>query len=333
MEDFKKVSVFERNKYSIKQLDDYHKKLRKYNYDNNKKDNFIMARRVFYKPLHGFVKLLRIFEGEKLEVLSDDRMPTDKTKIYAMTHVGKVDAERVTEALKDHFYVVSGDPDQMFRTIEHYYMLINGVFYFDVRDKEDKKITKSLIIDTLNRKENVLWCPEGAWNLTESKPVMGLHWGIIEAAKETNSVIVPIGVEIFDKTTKVKIGQNIDVNDYFNDENNDKVAKINALQDLRDQMATLKWKIWETEWKDNVNRDSISDDYYDEFVKYRVSQWPAFTKEDIESRNYQVVNGKKVYKETDVYKYLEEFEFNKSNAFLLKGEKNSINSNILQRKK
>ena len=43
------------------------------------------------------------------EVIKDERIKTDRPIIFALTHVGKFDIELTSEAIKDHYYLLSGD--------------------------------------------------------------------------------------------------------------------------------------------------------------------------------------------------------------------------------
>lgn len=47
------------------------------------------------------------------EVLGDLRSKTDRPIIFAVTHVGKFDIEVVSEAIRSHYYLLSGDYEHL----------------------------------------------------------------------------------------------------------------------------------------------------------------------------------------------------------------------------
>ena len=65
------------------------------------------------KRLHGLIlsiyKLINSLNGFTYEVLHDHRTRTNRPLIFAVTHVGKFDIQVITEAVRDHYYLLSGD--------------------------------------------------------------------------------------------------------------------------------------------------------------------------------------------------------------------------------
>lgn len=59
----------------------------------------------------------------------------------------------------------------------------------------------------LNKGENILMYPEGTWNLTPSKLMLPLYWGVVDLAKVTEAPIIPIVAEYHQKCCYVKFGQ------------------------------------------------------------------------------------------------------------------------------
>ena len=81
--------------------------------------------------------------------------------------------------------------------------------------------------------------PEGAWNISVNQPVMGLFTGTADIAIQSKAQIVPVALECYSKHMYVAIGKNIDVVDAWQDKNE-------LTSYLRDALATLKWRIFET---------------------------------------------------------------------------------------
>lgn len=83
--------------------------------------------------------------------------------------------------------------------------------------------------------------PEGAWNIYESLPVMPLFWGTAEIAIESNTPIVPVAIERYGDTYFVDIGKNIGEAELK------KYDKTQLTNKLKNELATLKWEIWESQ--------------------------------------------------------------------------------------
>ena len=99
------------------------------------------------------------------------------------------------------------------------------------------KASKDAIVGYLKKGQSVLWFPEGTWNLTDNLLIMPLKWGVIEIAKEADAQIVPAALR-YDRTEnvcQVKFGQPI-TDSQLED-------KAEAIQNLRDTMATLRWDL------------------------------------------------------------------------------------------
>ncbi len=228
----------------------------------------------------GVYKAKNKLSGFSYKILADKRTPTDRPIIFAPTHIGKFDIENISEAIQSHYYLLSGDYEHIQGIIDAPFLGLNGVFYFNEKVKEDRKSVTEKMINHLLNNGNLLYFIEGTWNLTPNLPVLPCYWGIIDIARKTNAIIVPIGVEQYGKQFKINIGENFDVNNY--DSNLE--GKTLAIGDLRDTLATLKWEIWETE---HTTHDLLKDYNWQDYIDTRFSEWPGFNKEYIQDLIYR----------------------------------------------
>ena len=245
--------------------------------------------------------------GFSHEVLKDLRTPTDRPIIYAVTHVGKFDIEVVSEAIKDHYYLLSGDYEHLQGLIDEKFLSVNGVFYFNEKDKKDRKAVSGKMIEHLKQNGNLMYFIEGTWNLTPNLPMLPCYWGIVDIAKEGNAIIVPVACEQYGKKFKINIGKNFDMKKYG--EGNEE--KSRAIGDLRDTLSTLKWEIWESE--EPLKREELNGDEWDKYVEQRFSEWPYFNKEYIKDLVYRP---KGVYTSEEVFGPVMKLSPSKQNAFL-----------------
>ncbi len=255
------------------------------------------------------------------EILKDDRTTTDRPIIFAVTHVGKYDIEVVSEAIKDHYYLLSGDYEHIQGIIDSPFLSINGVFYFNEKVKEDRKQVSRKMIEHLQAGGNLMYFIEGTWNLTQNLPMLPCYWGIVDIAKAGNAIIVPVAAEQYQKHFKINIGKNFDMQEYGNSVE----EKSKAINDLRDTLSTLKWEIWETEGL--FSRNEIAEDEWDKYVEARFAEWPYFNEDYIAGLVYKPKN---VVSRAEVYGPVKKITPNRNNAFLFNKR---LNDNIFEDRK
>lgn len=282
MEKFNKISYLKLKKMDIRLVENYYLKLRKYEYVNNIKiKNINLKKLIHFLPL-SLVKLDRILSHDKLTVISDLREKSNRPKIYAATHIGGVDIQRTFEAIKEHAYLFLGDPKELYTDETGLILKMNGSICFETKNKEDRKIAYERSIELLKKGGNLLIYPEGVWNISPNKPVNSLYPGVIKMAKETHADIIPLAIEQFDNSFYVNIGKNIKYEDIKDKE----VEKLRT--DLKDNLASLKWKIWETQ--PMVRRSIVKetkDDFSDKIIKRCAYD---FSKEDVYNDVYKEKN-------------------------------------------
>lgn len=209
---------------------------------------------------------------------------TNRPIIFAVSHIGMYDVEVVLQAIRKHVYLLSADEAAMYRTFDGWFFSTNGVIYVDPEDKSDKKTAMETAVKFLKEGKCLLWCPEGTWNLSPNYVILPIHYGIIEAAVRSNAVIIPVGVEQYDRARGidfvVNIGNVFNPQEHFNDELT-KNQKIDLAEMLRSDMARLKMDAWES-----VSRADIDSEYWDVFVTKRLAEWPHYTMDIIHQREF-----------------------------------------------
>lgn len=161
-------------------LCEYYLKKRKYEYQNGTILKGLKWRDKLHPILLTLIRLNRKFIArQKLIILNDKRIETDKPVIYAITHVGVYDYQIVCEAIKEHQYPFAGDPETMYRSGDGLILYLNGLIYCDTNSKEDRKIALETSKQLLKNNENLLIYPEGIWNLSPNLLSLPLFAGII----------------------------------------------------------------------------------------------------------------------------------------------------------
>lgn len=267
---------------------------------------YIHLHNILHWLLLPVIKLIRISNKRQLIICLDQRIKTRKLVIYACTHMGGVDIETAFEAIQYPCWLFLGDPREVYKNLDGFMLSLNGVICLDSKDKNDRKIAKETAIQLLKHNGSLLIFPEGAWNISPNLPVTELFLGTVEMAFEVMADIVPIAIEFYDNKLFVAIGRNIDIsNTNFN--------KYEANQLLRDNLATLKWRIWELQGV--KSRNDFASDYYTEFVNSIVNgnKKTSYTIEDVLKTSF--VN-KNITNYANAFEHLEHIIPNLKTAFL-----------------
>lgn len=262
-------------------------------------------RKKIHNVILGIYKLKNRLGGFSYEIIKDERMSTERPIIFAITHVGKFDIEVISEAIKEHYYLLSGDYEHIQGIIDAPFLALNGVIYFNEKDKNDRKLVSKKMINHLNDGGNLMYFIEGTWNITPNLPMLPCYWGIVDVARNGKAIIIPVACEQYGKKFKVNIGKNFDMLNYGEGE------KSKAINDLRDVLSTLKWEIWETEAP--LSRDKLNGGEWEEYVSQRFKEWPYFNEEYIRGLVYKP---KDVVENEEAYALVKKLTPNKNNAFL-----------------
>jgi len=234
------------------------------------------AIRKFFRPMfRSCLWIQRKINGFSVEVLNDIKLPQGRSIIFAVTHIGKWDFEIVNEQIRVQSFVIAADFMHMHGTVSGFFMKLNGVIYVDEEDREDRANTKMLMIKLLQAGRNVMILPEGTWNLSENEIIRDIAYGTAGAAISAGAVIIPIAIEQYDKRFVICQGDMIDPVSLQMDKHRLTVS-------LRDELASLKWKIWER--KGIYRRNKLPPDYWEQFIRKRRSEWKGY------SMREQVIN-------------------------------------------
>lgn len=265
----------------------------------------ISKRRKLYPILRTIIKVRNKLNGYKIKCIGNKSTPTDKPKIFSITHIGKLDIETVITYIEEHFILLTGDFENLYGTVDGTFLMLNGCVFVRKDDAADRRLSKEKMIGVLKSDGNLMWFPEGVWNLSPNLPVLQMPYGIIDVAQQADAVIIPIGIEEYGKDFIVNIGENF----YVSKNKDDLISEIHR---LRDCMATLKYEIWESVpsvWCSQLPKFSEMEE---SFLLKRLSQW-ALPKERISS---WVFRPKDIITADEAYTHLGLIKPNLSNAFL-----------------
>lgn len=293
-----------------KKIDQFHIRVRKKRFQRTKgKVRGIAIHNVFHNLLLPCIKMFRILRKQNLYVISDDRTAfRERSVIYACTHIGGNDVECLFEAIKCPCFLFMGDPREVYMNLDGLMLYLNGVICLDSYDKEDRHIAKMTAISLLQQGGSLMIFPEGAWNISENQPVMGLFSGTAEIGIMSKAEIVPVAIERYDNNYYVSIGKNISCIGYgINDK-----GKLTEL--LRNELASLKWKLWEN--RGVYSRDVIPDGYKIIFLNEMFAEKnTSYVLKDVTDTMYK---DKNITSPREAFSHLLDLKPNRQNAFLMK---------------
>ena len=249
-------------------------------------------------------------------------MKLNKPIIFAITHVGKFDIEVLSEAIKEQYFLLTGDFEHIQGTIYAPFLGINGVIYFNEKIKDERASVSDRMIEILKHGGNLMYFPEGARNLSPNLPVLPCYWGIIDVAKKSNAVIIPIVACQYGKHFKINIGNNIEVNTFEECVN----GKVIAIEMIRNILASSSWEVYES--GGIFNRTSIG---VDEWEKYKVSRFKEWTYFNISYVDALVYKPKEITSPQKVISDIENIQPNINNSFLFDKRNSGLLKNYVER--
>lgn len=158
-----------------------------------------------------------------------------KPIIFVANHSAFQDVPLSLRATKRRSYILLGKQSLLF--LDWFFFVTTGTMWVDRKIKEDMAAAKDAMLEYLAKGQSVLWYPEGTWNLTANQLMLPMKWGIIDVAQKANAQIIPMVLD-YDRTAhicKVKFGAPMADDALEN--------KSEAIRNLRDTMATLRWDL------------------------------------------------------------------------------------------
>ncbi|MGN0166890.1 MAG: lysophospholipid acyltransferase family protein [Acetatifactor sp.] len=299
------LSFIRRLTMPLPELETYYCERRKERFAQGKRLKNIQLREAFYPLFAVVLKLDRLFRKQKVTVIGN-RKKSKEQVIFACTHTWENDLENIYEVLGRGCWWFVGDPCVLYKDISGLLVYLNGSIFLETDDKEDRHIAFLHSVELLKGGGSLMIFPEGARNGSENLPVMPLFSGTAKMAIESNVKIVPIAIEQFEKRFVINFGNELFPKDF--DDN------TSLTQRLRDDLATLKWEIWEQEGIQS--RKDIPADYSEQFIRQFAQRiYPYDTLESVERTRYHT---KEEMEQRDAFAHLDRLIPCKENAFLFR---------------
>lgn len=131
MQNFQKKNFIQKLLMEQEELNAYYRELRKYQYLRDEPIKGAEWRKAMNAVTLGLLKIDRLLVKRKLEIFDDQRVITDKPRVYACSHVGRYDIESAMEAIGEQVYFVMGDPGETYRNFEGLFLDMRGRICLD----------------------------------------------------------------------------------------------------------------------------------------------------------------------------------------------------------
>lgn len=192
--------------------------------------------RRFIKP--ALRPILRLASGRRIHVESYPKLEKGVPYIFVSTHSFVDDVITNFSSIDRCAYMLVGTPDQVEHNPMMYAAWVCGMVFVNKTDPQNRKDAVEKLVRVLENKTSVIVYPEGAWNNTENLLVQPLFASPWILAQRTGCKVVPIAMhqEYKKKDVWYRVGEPIDLVG---------MEKKAALDNLRDAMASLIWRLME----------------------------------------------------------------------------------------
>ena len=137
-------------------------------------------------------KVLALSNNLDLIIEKNEFKGSNRPVIYLASHAFKDDAVNTVLTAKCNAYIVVGNIDLFFNTLDGFFLWLYGAQLVDRYDKKSKHSMKNKMNRVIEYGNDILIYPEATWNLSPNKLMYNLHWGFYDVAQKNNAVVVPI---------------------------------------------------------------------------------------------------------------------------------------------
>lgn len=182
--------------------------------------------------------ILKSTRKYKINIINKDKLPKKRGTLFISNHVSFQDIQILKEVVRTPATIlVSNDSPGMTEQQKKLLKLI-GAYLFDRRNPKERYAAKEFLTTELAQGRNGILFPESIHNRTDSTPILPMHWGFVDMAKDSKTIITPTALDMRNGDYTINIGDPFIV--YPKDHPQE------VYEHVRDSLATLRWEIWES---------------------------------------------------------------------------------------
>lgn len=201
-------------------------------------------------------------------------MPTGP-KIFAVTHTySREDIAWAISLAGEQSYLLTNAWRELLYTSDGLALWASGIILVDRYDKENRKASIEKAKRVLELGGNVMIFPEGVWNMSENQLVRKLYPGVYRIAALSHAPVIPISTMMYGDKFYVSRGKALCLS---------RLNQQDAIQELRDSLATLKWEIMEkygSSTRESLLHGQDSADYWHDHIEDYIAKQKVYEREE-----------------------------------------------------
>lgn len=239
-------------------------------------------------------------------VLSES-MPSGP-KIFAVTHTySREDIAWAISLAGEQSYLLTNAWRELLYTSDCLALWASGIILVDRYDKENRKASIEKAKRVLELGGNVMIFPEAVWNMSENQLVRKLYPGVYRIAALSGAPVIPISTMMYGDKFYLSRGKAL----YLS-----RLDQQDAIQELRDSLATLKWEIMEkygSSTREDLLQGRDPADYWHEHVEAYIAKQKVYERVDESHAHFM---DKDDIKQMQAFEHLSNLIPRTKNAFL-----------------
>ena len=248
-------------------------------------------------------------------LLKEEPLPKGP-KIFAVTHTySREDIAWAISFAGEQSYMLTNAWRELLYSTDGIALWASGIILVDRHDKANRAASIEKAKRVLALGGNVMIFPEAVWNMSENLIVRKLFPGVYRIAKEYNAPVIPIATMMYGRKFYVSRGQAL----WFNS-----MDQHEALTNLRDNMASMKWEIMElygTDTRESLLGEKTPEVYWEEHLEEYIAKQEIYEREEENHAHYQ---DKADIEQIQAFEHLKHLQPDRNNAFLFGKRKKVI---------
>lgn len=205
-------------------------------------------------------------------------------KIFAVTHTySREDIAWAISLAGEQSYLLTNAWREILYTSDGLALWVSGIILVDRYDKANRKASIEKAKRVLELGGNVMIFPEAVWNMSENQLVRKLYPGVYRIAALSGAPVIPISTMMYGDKFYVSRGKALYLSQLHQQE---------ALQELRDSLAALKWEImgkYGLSTREGLLQGRDPTDYWHNHIEDYIAKQKVYEREE-ESRAHFIDN-------------------------------------------
>ena len=234
-------------------------------------------------------------------------------KIFAVTHTySREDIAWAISMTGEQSYLLTNAYRELLYTSDGWALWASGVILVDRYDKANRRASIEKAKRVIDLGGNVMIFPEAVWNMSENLLVRKLYPGIFRIATLAKVPVIPISTMMYGNRFYISRGCPLFLHQMVEQE---------ALEKLRNTLATLKWEIMEkygVDTRGNILQGQKPEDYWINHIENYISKQKVYEREEESHAHFM---DEKDVEQAQIIECLHKLTPTRNNAFLFRRQR------------